>query len=213
MSMRRCFLQPPAQVWTAAELLMDAVRRHNLGDQAVADGLFREANCSEIGAWFARVVGRDEPSIHGQRPTVLNPPSLPVIERKKPRMPSSATKRELLARDGFHCRFCEMPVIPKNTIRAIAQMYPEAARWTDMAAEQHRFFQAANLQYDHIVPHARGGESSAENMVITCAVCNYGRGSFTLEETCIVDPRPLPIRQSTWDGTPDLFATTFGQAT
>jgi len=200
MSMRRCFLEPPAQVWVAAALLTDAIGKHNIGERRAADALFREANSSEIGAWFARVVGAYEPSIHGPRPKVLNPPSLPVAERKKPRMPSSATKCEILLRDGFHCRFCEMPVIPKDTIRTIAQVYPEAAPWTDVAAEQHRFFQAANLQYDHILPHARGGDSSADNMVITCAVCNYGRGSLTLEETYLQDPRVFPTRRSSWDG-------------
>lgn len=179
---------------------MLAVRKHNAGDNVAADRLFREANVPEIGRWFASVVGPYQASIHGPRPKVLIPPSLPVAERKKPRMPSVTAKREILVRDGFYCRFCEMPVISKRTIRAIAHAYPDAARWTDVAAEQHRFFQAANLQYDHIIPHARGGDSSADNMVITCAVCNYGRGSFTLEETYLIDPRSFPIRQSSWDG-------------
>jgi 5-methylcytosine-specific restriction endonuclease McrA len=52
--------------------------------------------------------------------------------------------------------------------------------WSDVAANQHTFFQAANLQYDHILPHARDSASTLENMVVTCAVCNYGRMSLTL---------------------------------
>jgi hypothetical protein len=93
-----------------------------------------------------------------------------------------------------------MPVIPKSTIRLIAKFYPAAAPWSDKADQQHTFLQAANLQYDHILAHSRGGASDAENMVITCAVCNYGRGSWSLAEVAIVDPRPLPIRKSSWNG-------------
>jgi hypothetical protein len=115
-------------------------------------------------------------------------------------MVSSADKRVIVERDGFHCRFCEMPVVPKETIKSIARLYPNVAPWTDIADEQHRFFQAANLQYDHIVPHSRGGESSVRNMVVTCAVCNYGRMSNTLEESLLLDPREFPIRRSDWDG-------------
>jgi 5-methylcytosine-specific restriction endonuclease McrA len=162
--------------------------------------LFREANAEEIGVWFAKVVGRHDASIHGPRPTSHNPPSLPPSERASPRMPTVSTRRELLERDGYHCRFCEMPVVPKETIRAIACAYPQEAPWTDIASEQHKFFQAANLQYDHIVPHARGGTSGVDNMVITCAVCNYGRGSLTLAETGLLDPREVEPKRSTWDG-------------
>jgi len=121
-------------------------------------------------------------------------------QRKRPRMVSAAEKRAIVARDGYHCRFCEMPVVPKDTVKAIALLYPEDAPWTDVAADQHRFFQAANLQYDHLLPHSRGGESSVGNMVVTCAVCNYGRMSNTLSESFLLDPREFSPRTSSWDG-------------
>jgi len=127
-------------------------------------------------------------------------------ERKRPRMISSAGKCAIIARDGFHCRFCDIPVLPKETIKAIAKHYPDDAPWTDIAAEQHCFLQAANLQYDHIVPHSRGGESSIENMVVTCAVCNYGRMSNTLDESMHLDPRTFPVTRSDWDGLQSFVA-------
>jgi hypothetical protein len=179
---------------------MEAARLHNASEMKGAAECFRAANLDVIGAWFGKVVGPYDESIHGPKPVTLNPPKLTVAERKRPRMLSAADKRELVARDGYHCRFCEMPVLPKETIKAIALSYPADARWTDVAAEQHVFFQAANLQYDHIVPHSRGGESSIGNMVVTCAVCNYGRMSNTLEESLLLDPRDFPVRRSNWDG-------------
>ncbi len=200
MQLRSCFLEPPAEVWAAAEDLSDAVRLHLIGDLSGAATYFKKADLAIIGAWFKKVVGPRDDSIHGPRPILLNPPKLPMHERKRPRMPNAAVKRELISRDGFHCRFCGMPVILKDTIRAIANAYPNHATWTDSAAEQHRFFQAANLQFDHVVPYSRGGESSLDNMVITCAVCNYGRSFNTLEESFLLDPRQLPVQRSNWDG-------------
>lgn len=198
--MRRCLLQPPSQVWLASEQLLEATRLHNAGDRQGAAECFRAADLAVIGDWFKKVVGPYDQNIHGPRPTVLNPPKLPVHERKRPRMVSSAGNRAIVVRDGYHCRFCEMPVLPKDTIKSIARSYPDDAPWTDIAAEQHRFFQAANMQYDHIVPHSRGGESSITNLVITCAVCNYGRMSNTLEESLLLDPREFPVRRTDWDG-------------
>jgi hypothetical protein len=207
VSLRRCLLPPPAEVTAASELLMQAVRLHNSRDVAGAAERFRAANLEAIGAWFRRVVGPYDEAVHGPRPSTLNPPKLTPAERTRPRMLGVVDKRAIVSRDGYHCRFCEMPVLPKDTIKAIARCYPFDAPWTDVAAEQHAFFQAANLQYDHIVPHSRGGESNADNMVVTCAVCNYGRMSNTLEESHLFDPRGYPVRRSDWDGLQSFIST------
>ncbi|MBN8607444.1 MAG: hypothetical protein J0L81_11035 [Caulobacterales bacterium] len=198
--MRRCLLEPPSEVWLASQDLMAAVRLHNAGDRLGAAAHFRAANVASIGVWFRKVVGPYDERIHGPKLSVLNPPKLPLEQRMRPRMVSAADKRAIIARDGFHCRFCDMPVAPKATIKTIAASYPEDAPWSDVASEQHLFFQAANLQYDHLLPHARGGESNVSNMVVTCAVCNYGRMSNTLEESLLFDPRSFPVRRTDWDG-------------
>jgi len=67
-------------------------------------------------------------------------------------------------------------------------------------ASQHRAFQALWVQYDHLLPHARGGDNSLDNMVITCAPCNFGRGDYTLEKMGLNDPRTRDPVRSTWDG-------------
>ncbi|WP_370245679.1 HNH endonuclease [Acidipila sp. EB88] len=55
-------------------------------------------------------------------------------------------------------------------------------------------------QYDHVLPHARGGDTSLDNLLLTCAPCNFGRMNSTLDEVGIQDPRLRAIRPSTWDG-------------
>jgi 5-methylcytosine-specific restriction endonuclease McrA len=39
------------------------------------------------------------------------------------------------------------------------------------------------LTLDHVIPRSRGGESSWENVVTSCASCNHKKGNRLLEET------------------------------
>ena len=46
------------------------------------------------------------------------------------------------------------------------------------------------LTLDHVVPRSRGGESSWENVVTSCASCNHKKGDRLLEETHMNLARP-----------------------
>jgi hypothetical protein len=61
-------------------------------------------------------------------------------------------------------------------------------------------FKAMWLQYDHLLTHARSGNNDLENIVITCAPCNYGRWNRTVEEVGLIDPRTREPVRSAWDG-------------
>jgi 5-methylcytosine-specific restriction endonuclease McrA len=56
---------------------------------------------------------------------------------------------------------------------------------------------AGRLTLDHVVPRSRGGESSWENVVTSCAPCNLRKGDRLLEEaglTLLRAPRaPAPV--------------------
>lgn len=198
MSPRRCFLEPVPQIAQAAGLLSAAANAHFECNSDRAAALIREADLPEIGVWYRRIVGPFNVDIHGTPPKSVT--LLPTSERKKPRMPVAAVRKQVLERDGYYCRFCESPVLPKDVISALARVYPDHARWSLVASEQHTFFQAMTLQYDHVFPHSRGGDSSVANIVITCAACNYGRINWTLEEVNLIDPRTRPARGGDWDG-------------
>jgi HNH endonuclease len=115
-------------------------------------------------------------------------------------MPNAVMKRALHGRDGYHCRFCGIPVIHPDIRKYLHKLYPEAIPWGKSNATQHAGFQCLWLQYDHVVPHSAGGENTLDNLVITCSACNYGKMNYTLEELGLMDPRGFPAIQSQWDG-------------
>ena len=78
--------------------------------------------------------------------------------------------------------------------------YPEALTWGSKNIDQHAAFQAMWLQYDHLLPHARGGDNNLDNIVITCAPCNFGRMNWTLDEVGLIDPRTRQPARSVWTG-------------
>jgi 5-methylcytosine-specific restriction endonuclease McrA len=125
---------------------------------------------------------------------------VPLDRRVKIRMPTAPEKRELHARDGYHCRFCGIPVVRKEIRVRIRRRYPEALSWGRTNPTQHAAFQAMWAQYDHVVPHARGGTNALENLVVTCAPCNFGRMSYSLAQVGLLDPRTREPARSVWEG-------------
>ena len=195
-SMRQCLSTPISHLKDAVRYLDAAVSAHLQHKPAIAEELFRLADMPEIRQWGKSIWGNSAVHIRFRS----SEPILAKELREKPRMPSAEMKAQIHQRDGYHCRFCGMPVIRMETRKFIHHAYPQAVPWGRTEVEQHAAFLAMWAQYDHIVPHARGGKSDLDNLVLTCGTCNFGRAQYTLQEVAVTDPRNrLPI-QSQWDG-------------
>lgn len=197
--LRTCLRDPIPAIFDAARYLDDAVSAHLAGQRGLADELIRMADDPRITEWTESLWGKGGP---WSRPLTFDNPTafVPEVQRIKARMPSQAVIATLLARDGYHCRFCGIPVVRSETRALIREAYPEAMRWGVRNADQHAGFQAMMLQYDHLLPHARGGTNEPSNMLVTCAPCNNGRSNLTLEEVGLADPRLRDPIRSNWDG-------------
>ena len=201
---RSCFRGPIPEIAVAARYLDEAVSAHIAGNSGLAEQRIQQADMPEIREWVESIWGR---SIYVQPRKVEGaPPKLPKDQRD-PRMPTSAQKKQLLLRDGFHCRFCGIPVMRYDIRRRLKELYPRVLMWGKTNIEQHPAFQAMWVQYDHILPHSRGGTSDTENLIITCAPCNYGRMERTLEEVGLADPRTHEPVRSSWNGLERLLLT------
>lgn len=145
-------------------------------------------------------MGNQTKEIHRFREVVGLPPLIVLQGRAEKRMSSTSVRKQLQERDGFHCRFCGIPVIDKKIRTAIRDLYPIELRWGSTNSTQHAAFQCMWLHYDHVLPHCRGGDNSLDNLVITCAPCNFGKLEWTIEELGLLDPRERPPKPSSWDG-------------
>ncbi len=196
---RLCLREPIHEIATAARYLDEAVSAHLNGRRDLADDLIRRADMPAIREWTESLWGSNSPYVK-YRSIANAPPSVRREQRVTLRMPTTEEKQALLQRDGHHCRFCGIPVIRESVRRRIRKIYPDALPWGRTNQTQHAAFQAMWVQYDHIVPHARGGHNSLQNMVITCAPCNFARMNYCLEEVGLIDPRTRESVRSTWDG-------------
>jgi hypothetical protein len=201
---RLCLRDPIAEIADAARYLDAAISAHLAGRVDLAESLIRLADMPVIRDWTESLWGTASPYVQ-YREVVGAPPHLPVDRRVVMRMPTTAEKQVLHQRDGFHCRFCGIPVIRAEVRQALKKIYPAALSWGSKNPEQHAAFQAMWLQYDHVLPHARGGNNELDNILITCAPCNYGRMNRTLAEVGLADPRTREPVRSTWDGLERLF--------
>jgi 5-methylcytosine-specific restriction endonuclease McrA len=197
---RRCLREPIPEIADAARLLDAAVSAHLMGRLQLADELIRSADIPAIGEFGESLWGPKSPHRHNRAISELSASSHPKDQRARERAPNAATKRELLQRDGHHCRFCGIPVVRSQVRERIRKVYPVALRWGAANPQQHAAFQLMSAYADHVKPHARGGESDLANLVITCAGCNFGRGRYLLEEVGVLDPRDRDPVRSTWDG-------------
>ncbi|MEO0771214.1 MAG: HNH endonuclease [Cyanobacteria bacterium J06649_4] len=211
MKLRNCLRDPIPEIYTAAKYLDAAVSAHNFGNRKLATELFLAANMSEVRDWTESLWGKNSPHLC-LRDAEIVLPVLPKAERVSCRMPNKAEREILHERDGFHCRFCGIPVIRKE-IREVAKAeYPNAVQWGRTNFSQHAAFQAMWLQYNHLIPHSRGGNNDIENVVITCAPCNYGRGNRLIEEVGVRNPFERPPVKSQWDGLERIRKGPFGQS-
>ena len=201
-SLKRCFRDPIPEIFDVARYLDAAVSAHLSGHTSAAHDLFQLANCSISRAWLESIWGKGSPYV-----TIKKLPPAPAEARVKARMPTAAQKKDLHARDGYHCRFCGIPVIRPEIRKAASQLYPNSVTWGNTNISQHAGFQVLWAQYDHVVPHSFGGTNDLDNLVVTCAACNFGKMSYRLEEIGLLDPRDFQPIRSQWDGLERLITS------
>lgn len=198
--LRACLRDPIPEIFDAARYLDAAVSAHQTGYRDLAEQLIRLADIPKIAQWTESLWGKGGPWTQPPRPVSNPQPHLPKAQRPVPRMPNRQMKADLLTRDGYHCRFCGIPLVRAEVRRRITRAYPRAARWETGNTNQHAGFQAMWVQYDHVLPNSRDGKSTLENLVIACAPCNFGRTELTLEEVGLFPPRSRDPLLATWDG-------------
>jgi 5-methylcytosine-specific restriction endonuclease McrA len=204
--LRHCNKAPIREIFDAWQTLSQAVDAHLAGDTGRAMALLGEANSPAVCAWTNPTWGRPRLNVRHWHPS-NDTRVVPSESRHSLRHPTDAVKQAALTRDGFRCRYCGIPVIHAEIRKLAHRLYPDAVPWGRNLDEQHAAFQCMWLQFDHVVPHSHGGPSTLDNIVVTCALCNYGKDCYTLAQLGLTDPRTRPPEPGVWDGLERLRLT------
>ena len=196
LPLRQSLSEPIARLMDAVRYLDAAVSAHLERKFALAEDLLRLADIAEIRVWGKSIWANSDVHVRSRS----TEPTLPKELRSRSRLPTSAQKERVHARDGYHCRFCGMPVVKSSTRKLLHLAYPLAVPWGAKKSDQHAALLAMWAQYDHVIPHSRGGLTDHDNLVLTCAPCNFGRAGFMLEEVGVAEPWLRPPVKSAWDG-------------
>lgn len=194
--LRRCFVPRLPDHDLAADLLSRAADALLNRDLPQAADLLRKADLKSLEDYRYNIASRIDPSIHHQS-------KLPVYTRLKtsgPRMPVAEVVRQVLARDGYRCRFCESRVIVKEARKAFTNALPTVVRWDGTNQGRHFGLAILAASIDHLLPFQRGGSNDPDNLVTTCNPCQFGRGNWLLDEVEIEDPRKYQPIIDAWDG-------------
>lgn len=194
-----CLKEPIPAIFEAAQLLSEAANAHLNGDAKLTEQLILKADMPIIREWTESIWGIGG-IFSNLKKKLGDPITLPKEERDPLRMPDKEGEKLILLRDGYFCRFCGIPVIRKEVREVLKKHYPNALKWGSRNPDQHAAFQAMWVQYDHLIPHARGGKTNLENMLITCGPCNYGRMNYLIEEIGIILPPKSSSADENWDG-------------
>ena len=207
---RRCLRTPISELFWSAAVLEEGVERHLVGDSSGAAICFEAANADVVRDYIETMWGPAKlwpDQNHYLRRRKVH--ELPEPQTKaKDRMPASDARQAIIERDGYRCRFCGLWVVPSEVRKLLNKLYPVEVPWGSRNSEQHAAFQALWLQYDHVVPASYGGDSSADNVVVTCASCNFAKWDYQLAELGLLDPRdrqPIPTR---WIGLTNVLGKT-----
>lgn len=125
--------------------------------------------------------------------------------------PNASVVQDVLARDGYRCRYCQRPVVHEKLLKAVrAVVGAESLPFGPTNLTAHGAVFAHRAVLDHVLPRKRGGRTEPGNLVTACYPCNFGKAEYTLEQLGLCPPRPAVV--DTWDGLHSLLPTLKEQA-
>lgn len=191
-------LLPPLWFKEELSLFSSAVHEAAVGNIEKSLKSLLKIRSNELREWFVehgQVSGRFRTRILKIQSSVTNNPELDPL-----RSPDRFAK-EVFSRDGYHCRYCGIGVIPKEILASYGKavgVNSFCATGTNQA--RHGVILAFRANADHVYPWNSGGKTNLDNLVTSCWSCNYGKAGYTLEELGLTDPRENEIISNDWDG-------------
>jgi hypothetical protein len=133
----------------------------------------------------------------------------PILDGPIAKPVSQSLAKKVYLRDGYLCRYCNMPVFTRfkgSPIHQLIEAFPELTPGLRLVnGSLHGSGKGGgikNVDYakflwslaapDHVVPRSHGGKTDLDNLVTSCSGCNYSKMDLTLEQMKVNPPKTLP---------------------
>ena len=200
-----CPLRLPGAYNSAVDIFTDAARLFVGGQRDECISLLGTIDGAGITDWY--IEHGQQSGLHRNRILGLKLGAPLPIEGRYPVRSPAKLQNAVFERDGYRCRYCGNKLIDQDILRGFAKALdsPIFTRGTTNLTS-HAVIHIAWPVADHVVPWSRGGETSMDNLVASCAPCNYGKADFTIEQIGISNPLNRPALVDEWDGLRSLAA-------
>ncbi len=196
----------PTPHWFADQLdiFESAVNDFVAGDKESCLAKLKQIRSEEITNWYIE---------HGQmsgrhRNLILKVPPTPTIDISLRDLIRSPKKIQdaVFERDGYKCRYCGNKLLSQVFIRLfIKKLGSQLFQRGETNVTTHGIIHIAWPVADHVIPWNKGGLTNLENLVSSCATCNYGKDGYTIEQLGIQNPFNREPSLDKWNGLTDII--------
>lgn len=196
-------LPKPQWMNNEVKLFIQAAEAFSAGNKQICLEVLSQIRSNEIIEWYiehGQMSGR-----HRKLQLNISPPTTLDISLRDPIRSPSKVQCDVFNRDSYHCRYCGGMLISQEFLRTFIKSLnsPIFTRGkTNLTT--HGIIHITWPVADHVTPWNKGGNTSLENLVSSCAPCNYGKDGYTIEQLGIEDPFNRPPVHSDWIGLSDL---------
>lgn len=133
------------------------------------------------------------------------PPTIDISLRDRIRSPQKI-QDAVFERDGYKCRYCGNKLLSQLFIRLfIKKLGSQLFQRGETNVTTHGIIHIAWPVADHVIPWNKGGRTNMENLVSSCATCNYGKDGYTIEQLGIQNPFNREPILDKWNGLTDMI--------
>ena len=191
----------PKHEWMNYEvdLFIKAVEAFIAGNKNLCLEIIGQIRTAEITEWYiehGQMSGR-----HRKLQLNIPPPETIDIDLRDPVRSPAKLQKQVFERDSYHCRYCGGKLISQEFLKTfIKRLNSPLFSRGETNLNTHGIIHLTWPVADHVIPWNKGGRTSLDNLVSSCAPCNYGKDGYTIEQLGLIDPLTRPAKISDWDG-------------
>lgn len=196
---RHCPLRQPNWMKEQVDIFVYALEEFIKGNRAFCLNRLSTIRSKEIQSWYiehGQMSGR-----HRRIALDIKPPELIDENLRDPLRAPKKYQEQVFQRDGYKCRYCGNRLISQKLMNTfIKKLNSPSFKKGPTNLDRHGIVHMTWPVADHVVPWNLGGRTNMNNLVSSCATCNYGKDGNTIEQLNMDNPFDRDPIIDEWDG-------------